>query len=246
MAKVTPAQETDLYQPVYDWLVAQGFSVRSEVLDCDIVASRDDDLVVVELKRSLSMSLLVQVVDRLQLTDSVYVALPRPSARERRTRWRGYQKVLRRLEVGLIFVSPTDKGRPPEIVFHPATRESRRSAKRRRALLRELNGRSGEYNIGGSSRRKLMTAYREKALFLAAKLSELGTASPKALNELGGGPKTQSILAANHYGWFERVERGIYRLTPQGQAALHEYEDIVRELQAAYAANSQDGSSSIG
>ena len=28
------------------------------------------------------------------------------------------------------------------------------------------------------------------------------------------------LMRDDHYGWFERVERGIYSLTPQGQAAL--------------------------
>jgi hypothetical protein len=28
------------------------------------------------------------------------------------------------------------------------------------------------------------------------------------------------MMADDHYGWFERVERGIYALTPKGLASL--------------------------
>ena len=37
-----------------------------------------------------------------------------------------------------------------------------------------------------------------------------------------GVSNARAILSANHYGWFERVERGIYALTPKGMAATRE------------------------
>jgi hypothetical protein len=33
-------------------------------------------------------------------------------------------------------------------------------------------------------------------------------------------PRAASILYRNVYGWFERVDRGLYALTPSGQEAL--------------------------
>ena len=31
------------------------------------------------------------------------------------------------------------------------------------------------------------------------------------------------MMAADHYGWFERVQTGIYALTPKGVAGLAQY-----------------------
>ena len=30
-------------------------------------------------------------------------------------------------------------------------------------------------------------------------------------------------MRADHYGWFERVERGVYALTPAGEAGLEAF-----------------------
>ncbi len=38
------------------------------------------------------------------------------------------------------------------------------------------------------------------------------------------------ILPRDHYGWFHRVERGIYGLTPNGKRALDTYADVVATL----------------
>ncbi|MFO7976026.1 MAG: DUF2161 family putative PD-(D/E)XK-type phosphodiesterase, partial [Candidatus Hydrogenedentota bacterium] len=47
-----------------------------------------------------------------------------------------------------------------------------------------------------------------------------------ALRELGTGPKTRAILYNNVYDWFERVDRGVYRLKKTGRDALAEYADL--------------------
>jgi hypothetical protein len=48
---------------------------------------------------------------------------------------------------------------------------------------------------------------------------------------MGGSEKAASILRENYYGWFERVERGIYRLHEAGGNALAEYEELVVQLE---------------
>ena len=32
------------------------------------------------------------------------------------------------------------------------------------------------------------------------------------------------------YGWFSRVERGIYELSPKGEAAIETYADVIESL----------------
>ena len=38
------------------------------------------------------------------------------------------------------------------------------------------------------------------------------------------------MMAADHSGWFERVEKGIYGLTPKGEAALKDYAKQLKEI----------------
>lgn len=224
--KTRPRYETDLAQPVCDFLESQGYAVRSEVNDCDIVGTRGDHMVVVELKRNFTVSLLAQAADRQRLADAVYVALPRPAEPLHGKRWHTLRHLLRRLELGLLFVSFTT-GKPNiQIVFHPTPFVRKRDHRRRRALLREVNGRSKDFNRGGSTGRKLVTAYRENAIYVACGLEALGDASPATLRKLGTGPKTHAILYNNVYDWFERVDRGVYRLKDAGREALAEYADL--------------------
>jgi len=44
-----------------------------------------------------------------------------------------------------------------------------------------------------------------------------------ALKLAADAPKAAAILQADYYGWFERVERGIYGLTPQGRLGLEQH-----------------------
>ncbi|HEX2949362.1 MAG TPA: DUF2161 family putative PD-(D/E)XK-type phosphodiesterase [Armatimonadota bacterium] len=224
--------ETDLSKPLQDYLTAQGYTVRCEVKHCDIVAVKDDALIIIELKRQMCLALLEQAVARQQLSDSVYVAIPRPA---NMSRWlvqsRGVRKVLRQLEVGLILVSP-DAGKPAvEVVFHPLPAERRKRKRAQRAVLEEIEQRSGDYNRGGSCRRKLITAYRENAIHIATILADAGPLPPRALRSQGTGPKTLSILTRNVYGWFERIDRGVYGLTMKGRTELAAYPQLVAHFQ---------------
>lgn len=219
-------RETDLYQPVADYLTARGYTVRGEVKDCDLAAVKGDALIVVELKLSLTLGLLAQAVKRQQLTESVYVAVPRPSNVRK---WMGQTKdarrVVRRLELGLLLVHP-DAVPTVEVLCHPMPAARQQRSRKRRAVIEEAAGRSEDFNQGGSTRRTVMTAYRENAVRIAACLEALGPSKPKALRALGTGPKTLSILARNVYGWFERVDVGVYALSAKGRAALGAYPEL--------------------
>jgi hypothetical protein len=50
---------------------------------------------------------------------------------------------------------------------------------------------------------------------------------PRQLRALGTGSKTLSILSRNVYGWFSRVDRGLYAVTPKGREALAKYPELV-------------------
>ena len=240
-ASSRPLAETDLYRPVHDYLVAHGYTVRSEVRDCDVTAVKGDALIVIELKRAITLGLLAQATRRQRISDSVYLAIPRPSdTRQWMARSKDVRRLLRRLELGLLLVAVAPGETPVEVVFHPLPAQRRRSAAVRRAVLEEIGGRSGEFNEGGSTRRKLVTAYRENAIRIAACLAALGPSAPKQLRALGTGPKTLAILARNIYGWFARTAHGVYALTAAGHAALDEHAELAAKYRPAPEGESPD------
>lgn len=231
-----PVKETDLYGPLKGYLEAQGYAVRSEVRGCDVVAERDGDVIVLELKRHLSVSLLAQAVERQRAFDSVYVVVPHPGDRTRTREWRSACRLLRRLELGLVLVDlDASGGASPktEVPFHPLPAQRKRRSDLRRAVITELHGRSVDLNKGGSTGSKIVTAYRENAVQIACCLAIRGPLSPSGLRELGTGKKTGSILSHNFYKWFDRIARGLYALTAKGREEIADYPELVSRYRAA-------------
>lgn len=207
--------ETALYLPVKRFLEAQGFSVKGEICGCDLVAVRGDEpplVVIGELKLNFNLELLLQGVDRTAACDEIWLAV-RSSTRGRENDSRVH-KLCRLLGFGLLGVSARGQ---VNVFIEPAPWQPRRNNKRRVKILREHTRRIGDPVAGGSTKMPLMTAYRQAALACAAALME-GPQSTRALK--ADVPDAPKILLDNVYGWFERVERGIYALTGDGRAAL--------------------------
>src|SRR5688500_12578186 len=101
--------EAALYLPVKRFLESLGYAVKGEVCGCDLVARRGDEPpVIVELK--LRFTLVLQGVDRLAVSERVYLAVPR-QATDRARRGRGLspeapavRRLCRRLGLGLLVV----------------------------------------------------------------------------------------------------------------------------------------------
>ena len=69
-------RETDLYNPIKMFFEAQGYEVKSEICGCDVVAIRDNDpTVIIELKTKFSLELVLQGVERLSVSNNVYLAI---------------------------------------------------------------------------------------------------------------------------------------------------------------------------
>ena len=226
-------KEVELYQPVKDLLTGLGYEVKAEVKNMDAVAIKDSEFAAVEMKTSFTLKLLLQAVQRQKLAQKVYIALPAPTGRQRFSKeFKEYEHLLKRLELGLILVH--FKETPlAELVFEPKeysrTAVMSRNKKKSAAALKEAQARHSDQNIGGTNG-KLVTVYREKALLAASFLSEKGELSVKALREMTGNESTQAMLRNNHYGWFEKSSRGIYKITADGENALGEYSGIVSIL----------------
>ncbi len=223
-------RETDLYPPVKLLLEGQGYEVKSEIGAADVVAVRDgDDPVVVELKTSFSLSLFHQAIDRQQLTDAVYIAVPHGAGRAFRQALRNNLGLCRRLGLGLVTVRPDDG--VVQIHCDPAPYRPRRSKARLGRLLREFARRVGDPNSGGATRRGLMTAYRQDALRCVRHLHEHGPTKASEVAKRTGVKKARRLMADDHYGWFDRTRTGVYALSPKGVAAVAEYAEAITVLE---------------
>jgi hypothetical protein len=214
-------RETDLYGPVKAMLEAQGYEVKSEIGAADVVALRGEEApVLVELKTAFSLALFHQAVDRLSVSDAVYLAVPEWKGR---AGWKAFvanRTLCRRLGLGLMTVQ-TATGRV-NVHLDPGPYAPRQSKPRKERLLREFQRRVGDPNSGGATRARLVTSYRQDALRCLKSLSA-GPNKAAEIARVSGVAKARAILAADHYGWFERVERGIYAVTPKGISAIEEY-----------------------
>jgi len=73
-----PMKEVDLYPPLKSYLEVQGYEVKGEILNCDVVALREGDSpIIIELKLSLNMTILLQAVDRMNLSNTIYIGVPK-------------------------------------------------------------------------------------------------------------------------------------------------------------------------
>lgn len=229
MKEITKFQEADLYKPIQTHFIREGYEVYGEVKDCDMAVVKVDELIIIELKLNLSVDLLIQATKRLRISELVYIAIPKkPKHKPRSKRWTDICRLVKRLELGLILVSFSGKHKKVEIVFHPTPRKNTGQNKRKRQeVLKEIDGRSADFNIGGTNRTQIMTAYRENCIQIACYLEDAGELSPKTLMEMGTGKKTSSILTKDYYGWFDRIKRGVYVLSEKGKQEVKEYPDLL-------------------
>lgn len=233
--------EADLYYPVKQFLEAQGYTVKGEIGACDIVAVRgDEEPLVVELKERLTLALVLQAVDRLSVSDTVYLAFRIGTGRS--AAWRSRRKqvtaLLRRLGLGLLTVSARGN---VVAALDPSGYRPRKNLRRRSRLLKEFAERIGDPESGGSPSRRRLTAYRQDALRCARQLAADGVLKLSTIREQTGVTRAGSILRDNHYGWFDRVRVGYYALSPRGREELGTWSAALDDLAAASEAGAPPG-----
>jgi hypothetical protein len=236
-------REEDLYAPVKRFLEGLGYEAKGEVRGCDVLAVRPgggaDPPVVVELKLAFTLSFVLQGLDRLAVTDLVYLAVPAgpsPSSPTRRAALSpahpGVRRLCRRLGLGLLAVHPVGSGPQEarvEVVCDPGPPARRGRPRRNKAraalLLGEHARRRGDPNRGGGGGKPLLTAYRQEALRCATLLRQHGGGplSVARLREGAEAPNAARILYRNVYGWFAPVGRGLYRITDEGVRGLETF-----------------------
>lgn len=217
--RMNKPRETDLYPAIKAFLEDQGYVVKAEVGAADVVAVRGEEPpLVVELKLGFSLALFHQCIARMKVTDDVYMAVARQPGKRFARAVKENTAMARRLGLGLITVRLKDA--LVEVHCDPGPYAPQKSAKRQQQLLREFARRQGDPNDGGQTRAGLITAYRQDALKLAIYLFEVGASRGADVARETGVAVATRMMRDNHYGWFEKVEKGVYGLTPTGAEAV--------------------------
>ena len=211
-------QETELYAPVKAFLESQGYEVKAEVGSADVVACRGaEDPVIVELKVGFSLTLVHQVIERLAVSDCVYAAVPYGKGRSFQASVKRMMKLMRRLGAGLMTVRLRDGF--VQVHCDPGPYQPRKSKVRKTRMLREFARREGDPNLGGS-RSGIVTAYRQDAVRCATYLVASGPCKGANVARETGVEQATRMMRDNHYGWFEKVDTGVYGLTASGRQAV--------------------------
>ena len=221
-------READLYPDIKAFLEGQGYEVKAEIGACDVMALRDGDPpVIVEMKLTFSLALVLQGVARQALFETVYLAVPAPK-KGWPARYGDIVALCRRLGLGLLVVAP---GQGVEAHLDPGPYRPRQNAARAGRLLREFQRRVGDPNEAGTTGVKRMTAYRQDALRCLVRLAD-GPLKGAEVARMSGVARATALMRADHYGWFQRHAKGVYGLTPRGQAALGDHAAMIAELMA--------------
>lgn len=220
-------KESDLYLPLKTYLETQNYEIKGEVGNCDVFAIRQDEPpLIVELKLSLNLTVLLQAVDRLSLSSSVYIGVPKKCSALKQ-KYKAIAKLLRMLGIGLITIDPSNQSGGVKVLLDPGEYKPRVSKNRQTRLLGEFEKRVGDPNLGGSdTQQSVITAYRQSALAIAVFLEKQGPtkASDVALKTKEN--KARDILYRDFYGWFDNVSRGIYKLSPRGESEIKNWSTI--------------------
>lgn len=223
-------KEIDMYDCIKDFFEKDGYNVKAEVKDCDVVCKKEDSLVIVELKLHFSLKLIYQAMDRQALTTEVYIAILRPKRAFYGKEWHRMLKLVKSLCLGLILI---DNHMNMEFVCHPSSDYTRKLNSKKKAVLnKEFDNRKTTINKGGT-KGKTMTVYKEKSLLIISYMKNGELYAPKDINSALDIKNASSILNQNHYAWFEKIAKGSYKLSEKGITALLEYSDAIELIKSS-------------
>lgn len=222
-------KESDLFEPIKKYFTDNGCSGDGEVEGIDLYLEKDGLSTAVELKKTLDFKAIQQAALDQRTCDFAYIGIFRPGNLNSKAN-RNKIYLLKRLGIGLICVSP--RSGTVEVVCDPLVSElsafQRNHRKERETVKAEFQNRRTRNNVGGVHQTRLLTAYREEALWILYCLDRMGGQGDcKRVRELTGNPKSTGILYKNYDGWFSSVARGVYGISEKGRTALEAYREVI-------------------
>ena len=219
-------RESDLYEPIKRHFQNLGYVVKGEVGAADVMAVRGNEpAIIIELKLGFSLTLFHQATERLRISDHVYVAVVRPEGKFGYKRLKLNQNLCRRLGLGLLTLRVRDQF--VELHCMPEQYNPRKSAKKSKQIMKLFERLDGDPNSGGATRHGLVTGYRQDALKCATFLAISGASRGAVVAKETGIESATSLMRNNVYGWFDKVEQGVYALNSTGKKGLTDWADVI-------------------
>lgn len=134
----------------------------------------------------------------------------------------------RRLGIGLITVCLDEH--LVKVICEPGVFKSKIIKSRKTKLIEEFEALHGDPNKGGMISSGVMTAYRQAALRCAKVLNDNGPLKASQVANKSSYLKARNLMAANYYGWFERISRGVYDISEVGKDALLKHADLLNSM----------------
>lgn len=216
-------KETDMYPPIKKHLQRHGYTVHAEVEGIDILAQKGEEMIAVEMKTAFNLKLVYQLIERRKIVDQVYAYVPLGKGGRWPKEYKRMCGLIKRLECGLITLDVRGRKKTVTVEFDPKPFVHRKNYAKKKIALKEFNSRSIDLNQAGSRSELLFTAYKEKAIRVALYLYENGRATPKDIAATLQIDSAARILQSNYHFWFDRVERGVYRITPEFEKFLRQH-----------------------
>ncbi len=215
-----------MYEPIKRHFQNLGYVVKGEVGAADVMAVRGNEpAIIIELKLGFSLTLFHQATERLRISDHVYVAVVRPEGKFGYKRLKLNQNLCRRLGLGLLTLRVRDQF--VELHCMPEQYNPRKSAKKSKQIMKLFERLDGDPNSGGATRHGLVTGYRQDALKCATFLAISGASRGAVVAKETGVESATSLMRNNVYGWFDKVEQGVYALNSTGKKGLTDWADVI-------------------
>jgi len=212
-------EEKDLFLPIKSLLENQGFMIKGEVNDIDILAVKDDFMLAVELKTKINLKLIYQAIERFKICEKVYLGVPIEAIKSHQKNMKSLILLLKRLGIGLIVIKKAQAEVYLDALEYDVKKSKERNKQKKIKALNEFKLRENTKVLGGTKGTR-MTYYREQVIQIAKVLKLQQTASPKLIRSETHIEKTSSVLQKNYYGWFKRINRGQYQLSEIGMNEL--------------------------
>ncbi len=218
-------KEYEMFPMVKSHFEALGYKVNAEVKDCDVTAFKDDELRIIEMKTSLNVTLLYQALERKKITPYVYIAVPKPKKNFRKSILK-MKDLISRLQIGLLIVDVVN-GACASYVEPVEGATQKINVKKKAKVIKEIGTREVDQNIGGVTKTKILTAYKELGISLCVAIKKEGIVTSKVLREkYGFDNNVNKYLYTNFNRWYERVDKATYKLSKEGELLLLDKEYI--------------------
>ncbi len=216
----TKIYEKDLFPIVKKYFEGLDYKVNAEVKDCDVVLTKDNIITVVELKINLNITAVYQALDRQKITDSVYIAIQKPK-RYSTKELSKMKNLLKRLNIGFILIDI--KNDTLQIILEP-TIGKQKNNKLTKKIAKEIEGRTLDTNIGGTTQVKQMTAYKDFSIKLACFMEHYSIVNHSFLKKNFGIENSYHVMYNNFYGYYTKYGNGDFGLSHKGEEMLNSTE----------------------